>query len=53
MWIKRDLVHSWWEYNLIQPLWKTMDAKLQLGRRKKFWGALHSRKTTGKNNYQS
>ena len=23
-WIKRTLVHSWWECKLVQPLWKTV-----------------------------
>jgi hypothetical protein len=24
MWVKRNLMHCWWECKLIQPLWKTI-----------------------------
>jgi hypothetical protein len=24
MWVKRNLIHCWWECKLVQPLWKTI-----------------------------
>jgi hypothetical protein len=24
MWGRRNLIHCWWEYKLVQPLWKTI-----------------------------